>query len=230
MSRYLATGESTVLGHRLELHAMRKDGNMIPVEVRIQAVKLEGELLFCAFLHDITARKEMEAIREHEARHDTLTGLPNRRSFFEILSKAIARCERNQFALALLFIDLDGFKAVNDLQGHYAGDALLREIAGRLSSVVRQTDTVARLGGDEFVVILENLAAEDPNPHLIAHKILSCLEAPIALDHGAAQVGASIGIAVHLPGQSVDVDALINRADKAMYEAKRAGKNRIMEA
>lgn len=228
MQRYLLTGVATVIGHRVELPAMRRDGTIIPVEVRIQALQLEDELLFSAFLHDISERKQMEATREHEARHDTLTGLPNRRAFFEILPKAIARCQRNQCALALLFIDLDGFKAVNDTQGHHAGDLLLREIGQRLSNLLRQTDTVARLAGDEFVVILENLAINDPKPQKIAQKVLASIQLPVSLDQGTAQVSASIGIALHLPSDDTDIDTLVNRADKAMYEAKRAGKARII--
>ncbi len=172
----------------------------------------------------------MEAMREHEARHDTLTGLPNRRAFFEILPKAIARCQRNLCALALLFIDLDGFKAVNDTLGHHAGDLLLREVGQRLSDLLRQTDTVVRLAGDEFVVILENLTSHDPKPQKVAQKILTSIQQPVFVKEGTAQVSASIGIALHLPGNDMDIDTLVNRADKAMYDAKQAGKGRIVLA
>lgn len=228
LQRYILTGVSTVIGNRIELPAKRSDGTTIPVEVRIQALALDDQILFSAFLHDISERKQMEAAREHEARHDTLTGLPNRRAFFEILPSAIARCQRNQCALALLFIDLDGFKAVNDTQGHHAGDLLLQEIGLRLTNLLRKTDTVARLAGDEFVVILENLDVNDPEPTKISTKILCSIQIPVSTGQGTAQVSASIGIAMHLPGDNTDIDTLINRADEAMYDAKKAGKARIV--
>lgn len=230
MQHYLQTRESNVIGHRLELAAMKRDGSIIPVEVRIQALQFEDELLFSAFLHDISARKQMENMREQEARIDALTGLPNRRSFFETLPKAIVRCQRGNKALALLFIDLDGFKGVNDAQGHHIGDLLLGEIGQRLSGLLRETDTVARLAGDEFVVILENLDTEDPRAQEIAQKILSRIAQPLSLDHERVQVSASIGIALHRPGDEIDIEALLNRADKAMYDAKHAGKARIVLA
>jgi len=206
---------------------MKKDGSIIPVEIRIQALQFDDEILFSAFLHDISARKQMEALREQEARIDALTGLPNRRAFFETLPKAIVRCQRSDQALALLFIDLDGFKAVNDTQGHHAGYLLLAEISQRLSALLRETDTVARLAGDEFVVILENLDPEDPRAQEIAQKILFRIAQPLSLDQERVQVSASIGIALHRPGDEIDIEALLNRADKAMYQAKHAGKGRI---
>ncbi|KJV29074.1 diguanylate cyclase [Aquitalea magnusonii] len=230
MQHYLQSKTSDVIGHRLELAAMKRDGSIIPVEVRIQALQFEDEILFSAFLHDISARKQMEILREQEARIDALTGLPNRRAFFEILPKAIVRCQRSNQALALLFIDLDGFKAVNDEQGHHAGDLLLGEIGQRLSSLLRETDTVARLAGDEFVVILENLDAKAPDSHEVAQKILSRIAQPLSLEQETVQVSASIGIALHLPDDDIDIEALLNRADKAMYDAKHAGKARIVLA
>jgi diguanylate cyclase (GGDEF)-like protein len=140
------------------------------------------------------------------------------------------RCQRSDQALALLFIDLDGFKAVNDEQGHHAGDLLLGEIGLRLSSLLRETDTVARLAGDEFVVILENLNLEDPRAQEIAQKILSQIAQPLALGQETVQVSASIGIALHRPEDEIDLEALLSRADKAMYDAKHAGKGRIVLA
>jgi diguanylate cyclase (GGDEF)-like protein/PAS domain S-box-containing protein len=227
MQHYLQTRTSDVIGHRLELAAMKRDGSIIPVEVRIQALQFDDEIVFSAFLHDISARKQMEALREQEARIDALTGLPNRRAFFETLPKAIVRSQRSDQALALLFIDLDGFKAVNDVQGHHAGDLLLGEIGQRLSGLLRETDTVARLAGDEFVVILENLDTEDPKAQEVAQKILSRIAQPISLDQERVQVSASIGIALHRPCDEIDIESLLNRADKAMYDAKHAGKGRI---
>jgi diguanylate cyclase len=228
MQLYLQSRKSNVIGHRLELPAMKRDGSIIPVEVRIQALQFDDEILFSAFLHDISERKKMETLREQEARIDALTGLPNRRAFFETLPKAIVRCQRSNQALALLFIDLDGFKTVNDEQGHQAGDLLLGEIGQRLSSLLRETDTVARLAGDEFVVILENLDSKTPRAQEVAQKILSRIAQPLSLDQETVQVSASIGIALHLPDDDIDIEALLSRADKAMYDAKRAGKARVV--
>ncbi len=230
MQHYVLTGQSTMIGHRIELPAMRRDGTVIPVEIRIQALKLQDELIFSAFLHDISTRKHAEELREQEARRDALTGLPNRRAFFEILPQAIARGRRNRAALALLFIDLDGFKAVNDMQGHKAGDALLCEIGQRFMQLLRQTDTVARLAGDEFVILLENLDIRSPAAEQIAGKILASIQQPVVLEQGPVHVSASIGIAVHLPDDQTDTDTLLNRADGAMYAAKRAGKSRVVLA
>lgn len=230
MARYLATGEQKVLGRRLELPAVRKDRSPLTVEVRIRALDIDGKKIFSAFLHDITSRKETEAQREREARHDPLTGLFNRRALGELLPLAQARAERNGIALALLFIDLDGFKAVNDSLGHEAGDELLREVGNRLRQATRETDTLVRLAGDEFTVLLESMHRGLEDAQGVALKLLQSLSEPIATSQGEARIGASIGIAVHLPGQGNDASALMREADSLMYQAKRAGKGRICPA
>ena len=227
MKRYLLSGTSTMLGQRLELQALRRDGSTLPVEVRIRALDLGGQKVFSAFLHDITERKCHEEAREHEARHDALTGLPNRRALFEMLPKAIARANRNGAAAALLFLDLDGFKAVNDTWGHEAGDSLLREVARRLSDCVRQTDAVARLAGDEFTVLLEGLSGGRDAVIGVAEKLLASIAMPVPIGETSVQISASIGIALHMSGTDITPDQLVNAADTAMYEAKRAGKSRF---
>ena len=227
MTRYLSTGTHTVLNKRIELPAMRRDGTTLPVEVRIAVLKLEGQTMFSAFLHDITERKQAEAIREHEARHDALTGLPNRRALFELLPQAIARANRNQKEIALLFIDLDGFKQINDTQGHEAGDAVLCAIAQRLRDNIRQTDTAARLGGDEFTVLLEGLHDGRVDALALAEKLLLQIQHPIESSQHWLKVSASIGIAIHTTDSTNTPDQLINAADAAMYEAKHAGKSRV---
>lgn len=226
IKRYLNTGEHRVLNQRIELTAVRRDGVTLPVEVRICALSIDGKTIFSAFLHDISERKKAEAIREHEASHDTLTGLPNRRALFDLLPQAMARATRTQTFLALLFIDLDGFKQINDTQGHEAGDTVLRVVASRLHESIRQTDTPVRLGGDEFTVVVENLKigsdAQD-----VAQKILIAIQQPITLGATTANISASIGIALHSPDDTHTPDQLISRADAAMYGAKHAGKARI---
>ena len=227
LRHYLATGELNVLNRRMELTAVRRDGTPLPVEVLVSPLSIDGKTIFSAFLHDITERKQVEAIREHEATHDPLTGLLNRRGMFDLLSQAIARVKRTRASLALLFIDLDGFKQINDTHGHEAGDAVLREVAARLQASIRQTDTAARLGGDEFTVILENIKHGISDANMLAQKILETLQHPIQLDSVTATISASIGISMHHPDDERSADQLVNAADSAMYTAKHAGKNQV---
>ncbi|MFT5643983.1 MAG: diguanylate cyclase (GGDEF)-like protein/PAS domain S-box-containing protein [Janthinobacterium sp.] len=228
MQRYLHSGASTLLTRRIELPAIRRDGRSLPMEVRIQALTLDGVTIFSAFLHDISERKLAEQTREQEARHDLLTGLPNRRALFEMLPLALARAERNRTALVLFFLDLDGFKQVNDVLGHEAGDRVLCEVSSRLSDGLRKMDSVARLAGDEFTVLLEGLSADGQADALrIAEKLLACLQQPVVIASTSVQVSASIGIAFHLPDSAISADSLLKIADTAMYEAKRAGKSMI---
>ena len=157
---------------------------------------------------------------------DTLTGLPNRRALMDTLPEAMARTGRSDMPAALLFIDMDGFKAVNDTHGHEEGDELLRQFGARLAGAVRKTDMVARLAGDEFVVVLEMLASPD-DAEDIAGKLLAGVRAPYALRTTTVTVGASIGVAVFFPGDKPDLDGWLARADHAMYAAKRGGKNAV---
>lgn len=227
LRHYLATGELNVLNRRIERTAVRRDGTPLPVEVLVSPLSIDGKTIFSAFVHDITERKQVEAIRKHEATHDPLTGLLNRRGMFDLLSQAIARVKRTRASLALLFIDLDGFKQINDTHGHEAGDAVLREVAARLQASIRQTDTAARLGGDEFTVMLENIKHGIPDANMLAQKILETLQHPIQLDSVTATISASIGISMHHPDDERSADQLVNAADSAMYTAKHAGKNQV---
>ncbi|QBC44106.1 PAS domain S-box protein [Iodobacter fluviatilis] len=227
MKRYHASGEHKVLNQRLELMALRRDGSVLPTEVRVRALHIEGHVIFSAFLHDITEHKQAELKREHEARHDVLTGLPNRRMLFELIPHAIARVNRQRIPLAIVFLDLDGFKAVNDTQGHEAGDAVLCAVAQRLRESVRDTDTVVRLAGDEFTLILEFLSGGVQDARLLAEKLLLRIQEPIFIGKNTAHVSASIGITLYLPGSEITPNQLVSTADAAMYEAKRAGKSRV---
>lgn len=174
---------------------------------------------------DITARKESEALAWRHANMDTLTSLPNRRMLRERLEGDIRKAQRSHETLALLFIDLDGFKQVNDLLGHDAGDLLLGEVAHRLKSCVRKSDFVARFGGDEFVVVLTGLD-EAYHIEFISEKILSALANPYFLGNGKGYVTGSIGIAI-CPFDAGSSDELIRKADQAMYAAKQGGKNQF---
>ncbi len=162
--------------------------------------------------------KEAEAKVRHLAYHDSLTGLPNRIFFRERLAAALAQARRHERRLALLMMDLDGFKQVNDTLGHAAGDQLLAQVGQRLSSLVRQEDLVARMGGDEFVVLLTEIReAEDAG--LVARRIVESLKRPFSLDGEVVRVGVSIGIAL-FPEEGQDADTLLRHADMAMYQVK----------
>ena len=227
LARYLATGKHHVLNQHIELTAVRRDGMTLPVEVRISPLFIDGKTIFSAFLHDITERKQAEAIREYEATHDALTGLQNRRGMFNLLPEAIARAKRTQTSLALLYIDLDGFKKINDAHGHDTGDTVLRVIGTRLQESIRQTDTAVRLGGDEFTIVLENIKHGTPDANIIAQKILKAIQQPIEIGSITAALSASIGIAIHHADDIINADQLISQADSAMYEAKNTGKARV---
>jgi diguanylate cyclase (GGDEF)-like protein/PAS domain S-box-containing protein len=224
MAKFLSTGEGPVLGKRLELPSIRKDRSSLTVEIRIHAVDVEGQLAFSAFLHDISERKRSEAERDHAIRHDSLTGLLNRRALNELLPKAQARSKRHGIGFALLFIDLDGFKAVNDRLGHEAGDQVLVTVAQRLRETVRQNDAIVRLAGDEFTVVLEGGGCRLVDAQQVARKLIEAISLPVDIDGVIAQVGASVGIAIQSPGQQGSAEELIREADKQMYSAKQAGR------
>ncbi|MES2757397.1 MAG: diguanylate cyclase [Pseudomonadota bacterium] len=173
---------------------------------------------------DITERKAVEESTRRSANHDFLTDLPNRSLFRERLEHEIKHSTRTGLPLALMFIDLDLFKEVNDRLGHAAGDQMLQEVAHRISTCVRDTDTVARLGGDEFTVILTDVTIP-ANIEKIAAEILGELRRPFELQAGAATISCSIGITV-FPGDAATPDELVRNADEAMYASKNAGRNR----
>jgi diguanylate cyclase (GGDEF)-like protein len=157
---------------------------------------------------------------------DVLTGLPNRRALMQALPEAIARAARMQRPCAVLFLDMDGFKLINDTRGHEEGDELLRQFGARILGSIRETDMASRLAGDEFVVILEMLHDEQ-DAVAKAEFLLSQLSRPFVLNSGAVQVGASIGVVLQMPAQPAEPARLLARADQAMYEAKRRGKRRV---
>jgi diguanylate cyclase (GGDEF)-like protein/PAS domain S-box-containing protein len=203
----------------------RKDGSVYTEIMAIAPVRdNQGRIAhYVAIKHDITKRKELEARLEHLAHFDVLTNLPNRPLFYDRLERAIASARRNSESVGLLFIDLDGFKQVNDTCGHDMGDRLLQEVAQRLLGSVRESDTVARMGGDEFTVILRSLAAPD-NAEAVARKIVTVLSEPFFINQQALHIGASIGISLY-PLHADTLENLVHYADQAMYEVKRAGKN-----
>ena len=174
-------------------------------------------------MHDVTKREATASELRAQATHDPLTGLANRLFLDDRLAHAVDRARRAGTGLAVLLIDLDHFKEVNDSQGHAAGDRLLREIARRIEGAVRAADTVARIGGDEFVVLIEGVASADAT-RPVTQKILAELSRPVALGEAEAKVGGSIGIALY-PDSGDSAEALLQAADSAMYEAKAAGRD-----
>lgn len=204
---------------RKEYTAINRQGDELTVEVSLNVHTFADGIEVTAFLHDVSDRKQLEQALRHLALSDGLTGLPNRRRFMESLEQAIARQQRLATGLALLFMDLNGFKPVNDTYGHAVGDSLLKEVASRVSGSLRAGDMVARLGGDEFVVLAEGLQTVD-QARVIAAKIVAALALP--LPGTAIVITASIGFALFEP--SMDAAQLLRAADLKMYEEKSRGK------
>ncbi len=230
MAHFLATGHGPVLNQRIELEALHRSGKEFPVEITISSIKTENGYVFTAFLHDISDRKQSELKLHQQATCDLLTGLPNRAELMNRLQHAIYRVDRSKKPLAVMFLDIDKFKYVNDTFGHEAGDELLKEFARRLLTCVRKTDTVARLAGDEFIVIAESIVNGAEDAEIIANKIILALAKPIACGDGRRiGITASIGIAIYETGQESS-DNLLSRADKAMYVAKQKGRNQFVVA
>ncbi len=208
-------------------------GSFDNVESAIEAVKkgaqdyllkdkVNGEMLVRSIRYAIERKRLVEIIRKM-ALHDPLTNLPNRILLNDRLAVALAHAHRNKEMLAVMFLDLDGFKAVNDVHGHAVGDQLLKGVGERLTDCVREDDTVARMGGDEFTLLLPGIKeAEDAAG--VAHKILTNVKQPLALKDIKLSITTSIGIALY-PNHAADPDTLLKNADTAMYRAKNQGKD-----
>jgi diguanylate cyclase (GGDEF)-like protein len=199
---------------------VRADGTSITVQFSIAALLKPGQepSEFIAIGHDMTDRRRLEETLRHQALHDPLTGLPNRALFQEQLGQALYRASSTGESLAVLLVDLDRFKEVNDTFGHDFGDTLLCEVGTRCLGLIRGSDTLARLGGDEFGLVLS--ATNERGATGVASTLLSALTEPFLIEGRAIQLGCSIGVAVH-PGHGDDTGLLVRRADVAMYDAKR---------
>jgi len=203
---------------------IRKDGTRFPVRLSVTAMRDDdGQVTgFLGVAYDIALQKQAEAKLLQLARSDALTGLANRAHFEEHLAAAIERSKRRGVEMALLFLDIDHFKAVNDTFGHEGGDIVLKEFARRLSELTRSTDLVARLAGDEFVVVLEGSIDPD-SVRRITHDVISAMREPISIFGTPHPVSASIGVAMLDPATTSSLP-LLRRADNAMYAAKRGGR------
>ena len=225
LKNFLAGGKGNMLGSRVELLGLHRDGHEFPVELSITAIRAGAKYEFNGFIRDITKKKESEEVIWEQANFDALTGLPNRHMFHDRLEQEIKKADRADVKVALLFIDLDKFKEVNDTMGHSKGDILLMEAAQRISSCVRETDTVARLGGDEYTVILSEL--DDARKiERVAECVLQRLAEPFRIGEEIAYISASIGITQY-PDDAGEVEGLLKNADQAMYAAKNKGHNRF---
>jgi diguanylate cyclase (GGDEF)-like protein/PAS domain S-box-containing protein len=202
----------------------RKDGTLIDVEVSATRLAPHGRSLLCVVMRDISERKTYEAQLRHQAFHDALTELPNRALLLDRLEHALTRAARRHDTLAVLLIDLDRFKVINDSLGHAAGDQLLVQVARRLRQCVRAEDTLARLGGDEFILLREELA-DSGDAVRVAERLAAALSAPFTIAGQEVFVTASIGIAHNTPNHTA-ADDLLRDADSAMYRAKTGGKAR----
>lgn len=201
-----------------------REGGEYPVELRLSLSPDAEQPVYVALARDISEQEEHEQALSFRARHDGLTGLPNRIELEVQLEAAVERAKRSGFSIVLAFIDLDGFKAINDDYGHDAGDELLREVAQRLRAAVRGSDLVARVGGDEFVAVFERVV-ELQDLTAVFEKIIHDVQQPVTVAAGEVAVGASIGAAAY-PKDAAAPDDLVHRADQAMYRAKRSGKGR----
>ncbi len=202
-----------------EATAQRADGSEFELDLQLVPIEDGGQLThWVAFLRDVTAARHQVSSLRHQAMHDALTGLPNRTLLFEALESAIEAARARGTTAALMLMDLDRFKEVNDTFGHQFGDALLKQVAFRLQNQMRNADVVARLGGDEFAIVLPS-TADAHSCAITARRILNTLEQPFVVEAQVLEVGASIGIALY-PEHGTDARTLLRRADVAMYDAK----------
>ncbi len=207
-----------------ELWNQRKNGEAYPQWMTISSLPNGGnQEQYVALFIDISEQKRREACIEHQAYHDALTGLPNRRLFHDRLEQALVQAERNAYSLAVLFIDLDRFKSINDSLGHNIGDQLLQAVAKRLSETIRKEDTVARLGGDEFTVLLPRVETRQ-NVERAVQKIIAAFQQPFTIAKQSLHISLSMGIAL-FPGDGETPERLMKNADSAMYRTKSDGRN-----
>lgn len=230
MAPFTADGQPLVLASRHEFEGVRASGQAFPLELAVSKISREEKPLYIAVIRDISQRKLSEQKINSLAFFDPLTQLPNRRLFYDRLEHARAASRRNNNYGALLFIDLDKFKRLNDTAGHSTGDKLLQMVAARLSSCVRDNDTVARLGGDEFVLIVEDVGEDIPSAILhaesVGEKLRVSLNQPYVEIRPPYEGTPSIGITL-FTGDEVSVEELLQQVDMAMYQAKAAGRNRV---
>ncbi|MGD6816644.1 EAL domain-containing protein [Metabacillus sp. 113a] len=222
MERYLSTGTAKVIGRTMELFGLNKQGTEFPIELSLASWKEEGKTFLSSIIRDITERKRNEEKINQMVYRDALTGLPNRLLFNDRLSSAIDQADETKHTLAVLFIDLDRFKNINDTLGHDSGDLLLIEVAARIQSAVGKSDTVCRQGGDEFIILFPHATSSEATKK--AQKVIDLFHQSILVNGHELFVTPSIGIAMY-PSDGKEIESLIKNADTAMYRVKEQGKN-----
>ena len=222
MNRAIATNKSNLVGKRVEMSALRYDGTEIPVEMSIAKIQAGNLVFFSAFIRDITDRKHSESQIQKLAHFDALTSLPNRILLQDHFKHALSLVKRNNDKLAVIFLDLDHFKDINDTLGHSIGDLLLIEVANRLQSTLREEDTLSRLGGDEFILILPG--TDSHGAANVSQKLIGIMAKPYHIDSFELTITGSIGVALY-PNDGTDFEILSQKADTAMYRAKQEGRN-----
>lgn len=222
MQRLLENNKSNIVGRRIEMDALRSDGSEFPVEMSVVQIQHGSNVFFSAFIRDITERRESETKIQRLAHFDTLTGLPNRSLLHDHFEYALTLLKRDNGKLAVIFLDLDHFKDINDTLGHSVGDVLLKELAVRLKSLLRDEDTLSRLGGDEFILILPGTDALGAAN--VSKKLLKVMSESYHIPPYELSVTGSIGVALY-PDDGADLEILSRKADTAMYRAKREGRN-----
>lgn len=221
--RQLRQGESEQA--TIETRLSRRDGSSYDAEIRLQLVTTESPPVFVAIVQDVTERNHAVSLIRHAAVYDALTDLPNRRLFVDLLLKAVALARRRESSVSVLYVDIDGFKSVNDVWGHDVGDLVLKELSARLVRCFRESDTIARLGGDEFAAIVAP-SSERESLESVVERMLKAVAEPVDVQGEQVVLTASIGIASY-PSDADNPTDLLRRADIAMYEAKNHGKNRF---
>lgn len=228
---YVDNKEGHSLDRRFEFLAMKKNGVTFPVEADIKLLTVGTDSFFSAFIRDVSDRKAAESNREWDARHDSLTGLKNRRALMEDLPPLISEAKKIKRDVAIFFVDLDGFKDVNDSQGHDAGDVVLKAISKRLVSAVREYDIVCRLAGDEFVIVLNGMLNGNIESHRLAARVIDSVKKPVEIADQFVWVSCSIGIVQmsSLAEGDRNPQDMLKMADAAMYEAKSRGKDQFAD-
>jgi PAS domain S-box-containing protein len=242
LGEFQKTGQGYFIGKTLETAATKQGGTEFPVEISLSSLQVKGDWYAAGIIRDITERKEMEKQMKHMAHYDMLTGLPNRTLFFDRFAQFLSLAKRHKYVMAILYLDLDKFKDINDTLGHGMGDRVLKEVANRLNSglrasdtaarmntfstpavSLRDSDTVARIGGDEFIVLLSQITDENDSA-IVAERFIRELTQKIRLHDHEFTLSVSIGIS-EFPRDGETMEELAKNADIAMYRAKARGGN-----